>query len=283
MENCYFVYVHRDIETGIPFYVGMGKHRRDTSKNRNELWQYYVARYPKYEVLRVAENLYEEEASAIESSLIGNIGMAIYNEGPLLNLIRGEFIISIGEKNDQEIADKVVDKIYENVSNHESSLYRSAEIINYWFEQKKLKEYIYINDLLRKDYKVQKNFSVKIPFYGNYSTIDSIYALSPDSLLDQVNRKVSLEDIPCSFQGQSIIGKADYYLNRIIRDSVYPIVAGSAKVAPPNLWYLYSTDKIKFIKLVALIAKEYSFEIVPSNTRDSRTHEDVWFYYVIPN
>jgi len=68
----YYVYIHRDKATGVPFYVGKGiggrAHRRE---GRNELWKQRVESLANgYEVEIVGDNLTEDDARDLEICLI---------------------------------------------------------------------------------------------------------------------------------------------------------------------------------------------------------------------
>lgn len=67
----FYVYVHKDKASTIPFYVGKGRRRRAWSKHRSAEWQEIVASLTDgYAVEIVEENLTEREAHDLEVDLI---------------------------------------------------------------------------------------------------------------------------------------------------------------------------------------------------------------------
>lgn len=84
------VYLHRRIDTGQVFYVGVGntkKRAKDKSK-RSNFWKSIVSKHP-YEIDIVKRNISREQALEIEAMLIQYYGRRDLGKGPLCNLTDG--------------------------------------------------------------------------------------------------------------------------------------------------------------------------------------------------
>jgi hypothetical protein len=82
----WYVYLHRDNESGQVFYVGKGIHRRAWNKTqRNDLWKARVASMVQsYSVEILTDNLSEIEADDLEKETIEKYG-GIGERSPLTN------------------------------------------------------------------------------------------------------------------------------------------------------------------------------------------------------
>ena len=94
VERNYYVYIHKDKDTGVPFYVGKGKRRRAYSKKgRGRHWYERVKSLKNgYLVEIVKENLSELEACSLEQDLIQKYGKTWNETGTLVNLTDGAAI-----------------------------------------------------------------------------------------------------------------------------------------------------------------------------------------------
>ena len=81
MDNKYYVYIHKNVDTGDVFYVGKGCKaksgidRHSSDKYRNRYWKHYVEKYDGFDSEIIADNLSEEEAYNKERDLIKEIGL----------------------------------------------------------------------------------------------------------------------------------------------------------------------------------------------------------------
>jgi len=74
MENKYYIYLHINLITGLPFYVGKGTGRRAFSKSgRNSYWRRIVDKYD-YDVILLEEYKTQDEALELEKYWISRIG-----------------------------------------------------------------------------------------------------------------------------------------------------------------------------------------------------------------
>jgi hypothetical protein len=86
----YFVYAHfkaNDL-SGLPFYIGKGKNKRDLSHNRNAHWKNIVSKYG-FISIKIAEHLTEQEAWNLETVLIKKYGKLTEGTGCLCNIADG--------------------------------------------------------------------------------------------------------------------------------------------------------------------------------------------------
>lgn len=89
----YYVYVHRDRESGVPFYVGKGVGQRAYRRDRNELWKKKVDSLAKgYDVEIVKANLTESDAQDLEICQILKY-KRIEEGGTLVNKSAGDGIV----------------------------------------------------------------------------------------------------------------------------------------------------------------------------------------------
>lgn len=94
VERGYYVYIHKDKDSGIPFYVGKGKEQRAYSnKERSRYWHEKVKSLKNgYLVEIVKDNLSELEACSLEQDLIQKYGKTWNESGTLVNLTDGAAI-----------------------------------------------------------------------------------------------------------------------------------------------------------------------------------------------
>jgi hypothetical protein len=87
----FYVYVHRDPKTGIPFYVGKGRGKRAYDRtSRDKEWHDFVESIGgKFEVEIVKKNLTEMDAYEIEADLIAQYGKRRDGAGSLINWTDG--------------------------------------------------------------------------------------------------------------------------------------------------------------------------------------------------
>ena len=82
-DSIFYVYVHRRIGTGIPFYVGKGHgYRANTHKSRNPHWKNIVAKDGGLEVEFIVKDVSEERAFFIEMETIAkyrSAGISLVN------------------------------------------------------------------------------------------------------------------------------------------------------------------------------------------------------------
>jgi len=87
----FYVYLHKDPKTGIPFYVGRGRGKRayDRTK-RNKDWHDFVQTIGgKFKVEIVEKDLRESDSGEIERDLIAKYGKKRDGAGPLVNWTAG--------------------------------------------------------------------------------------------------------------------------------------------------------------------------------------------------
>ncbi|MCK4886356.1 MAG: hypothetical protein KAS96_03150, partial [Planctomycetes bacterium] len=86
----FYVYIHKDKQTGIPFYVGKGRGKRAHSKNRSGDWHKKIESLPDgYEVVIIKSKISETEAYELENELIEKYGNVYDNSGSLVNRLPG--------------------------------------------------------------------------------------------------------------------------------------------------------------------------------------------------
>lgn len=89
MENKYYIYIHINLQTGEPFYIGKGKDNRYKSKSgRSKFWKNIVNKYD-YDIMFLEENLTEDESFEREVYWIKRIGRKDLGLGPLVNFTDG--------------------------------------------------------------------------------------------------------------------------------------------------------------------------------------------------
>jgi hypothetical protein len=99
VQRGYYVYFHRERDTGDVFYVGKGCGRRAWDQtSRHIQWQKKVATLgANWEVVIVKDNLSELEAFELERDLVAKHGGASYDGGILVNRVPGgEHPLSLG-------------------------------------------------------------------------------------------------------------------------------------------------------------------------------------------
>lgn len=82
MENRFYVYVHRRLDTGDIFYVGKGSRRRAWSSDRRNTWWKNVVNKSGFDVEIWTEGLEESRAFELEKKLIalfGKLGFTLTN------------------------------------------------------------------------------------------------------------------------------------------------------------------------------------------------------------
>ena len=86
----YYVYKHVRKDTGIIFYVGMGKGKRcyDTERGRNNRWKEIISETD-YDIIIVKDNLSEKDAFKLEIELIAKYGRERFENGTLVNITSG--------------------------------------------------------------------------------------------------------------------------------------------------------------------------------------------------
>lgn len=85
----YYVYLHIEKDTGLPFYVGKGKGKRcETKYNRSVYWKNVADKHGWYSDI-VAEFTTEAEAFACETEVIKFFGRRNVDNGLLVNLTEG--------------------------------------------------------------------------------------------------------------------------------------------------------------------------------------------------
>lgn len=91
VDRSYYIYLHRDNKTGVPFYVGRGKGKRSYSEeNRSKYWKRKVDSLNKgYSVEFIKENLTEDESCALEVEFIKKYGKISDGNGSLVNITDG--------------------------------------------------------------------------------------------------------------------------------------------------------------------------------------------------
>lgn len=95
----YYVYIHKDKQTGSVFYVGKGHGRRAwETRDRNDRWVDHVSKLENgWEVELVETDLSEIVAFQLEEKLVKEYGGSIHDGGTLTNLVHGgENPISVG-------------------------------------------------------------------------------------------------------------------------------------------------------------------------------------------
>ena len=107
--NDYVVYVHKNPVTFAIFYVGIGAERRaNYFCNRSPRWKAYVNKYGNPVVEIYKNNLFEHEATYLESHLIKTLGIRGYRtDGQLVNLCPGGYQINRGIKHSLEAREKM--------------------------------------------------------------------------------------------------------------------------------------------------------------------------------
>lgn len=96
VKRNYYVYLHKDKETDIPFYVGKGAGNRAYSKyKRSNAWKKKVDSFSAgYKVEIVEDGITEAEAYDLERKLIGKYGCEWDNSGTLVNQSSGGNVIT---------------------------------------------------------------------------------------------------------------------------------------------------------------------------------------------
>lgn len=108
------VYLHRRIDTGEPFYVGIGKTEKrayETNRSRSDFWKSIINKHP-FEVDIVKRNISWKDAIEIEKLLIEYYGRRDLDRGPLCNLTDGGEG-STGKKLSLKSIDKMGSTVYQ--------------------------------------------------------------------------------------------------------------------------------------------------------------------------
>lgn len=105
------VYIHKGLDNGEVFYVGIGKpHRPFDKKGRNRYWYEYVRAHG-YIVEITHRDLILEEASSIEKYLISFYGRSDLGKGNLVNLTDGGYYFSnLSKESREKIAESKLGK-----------------------------------------------------------------------------------------------------------------------------------------------------------------------------
>lgn len=103
----YYVYLHKDKPSGVPFYVGKGRGKRAWSHYRNDLWREKVKDLKgAYDVEIVEDKLTEREAHDLEITLILKY-KRIWEGGTLVNKTPGHgMAVAVGFPIEMEEAHK---------------------------------------------------------------------------------------------------------------------------------------------------------------------------------
>jgi hypothetical protein len=81
-KNDYYIYLHIKKNDGEPFYVGKGiKNRCNNVNGRNKYWKNIVNKYG-FDIIKLDENLNENEAYKLETYWINRIGRKDLNMKP---------------------------------------------------------------------------------------------------------------------------------------------------------------------------------------------------------
>lgn len=89
MRNDYYVYIHINLETGIPFYIGKGCGGRVYDKfKRSDYWKRIVNKYG-YDIFLLKDKMSEIDAFDEEKYWIKRIGRLDKGDGPLINMTDG--------------------------------------------------------------------------------------------------------------------------------------------------------------------------------------------------
>jgi hypothetical protein len=89
MSNKYYVYIHTNPLTRVPFYIGKGCGRRAYSKSgRNNYWKNIVNKHG-IEVTILEDGLTDKQAFYMEISLIKRLGRRDLGTGVLVNMSDG--------------------------------------------------------------------------------------------------------------------------------------------------------------------------------------------------
>jgi len=151
--NNYYIYLHINILTGEPFYVGKGKNNRAFSKkSRNQWWFHIVNKYG-YDILFLEENLNKSESYIKEKYWIDRIGRKDLNKGPLVNLTDGGEG-SLNYKHNEES----IKKIMSYVNNRDYSGDNNPNFNNKWSVEKRNSQ--------KEKFKYRDYTGNNNPFYG---------------------------------------------------------------------------------------------------------------------
>lgn len=89
IKNNKLIYLHIKLDSGEPFYIGMGtKKRMNTSSSRSKMWNYIVNKHG-YDIIILEDNLTNEIAIEKEKYWIKKIGRRNLKLGPLINFTNG--------------------------------------------------------------------------------------------------------------------------------------------------------------------------------------------------
>jgi hypothetical protein len=151
--NNYYIYLHINLITGEPFYVGKGKNKRAFSKNKRSKWWHHIVDKHGYDIIFLETNLTVTQAWYDEMYWIKRIGRKDLNKGPLVNLTDGGEG-SLNYKHNEEAMKNIMDFV--NRRDYYGS--KNPNYNNKWSIEKRntLSE-----KLKYRDYNGSKN-----PFYG---------------------------------------------------------------------------------------------------------------------
>lgn len=89
-DAVFFVYLHRALDSGDPFYVGKGSgDRAHSTEGRSRFWMNYVKKHGPYSVELLESELTEEQAYSIEEMYVEFFGRRCEGKGPLVNILPG--------------------------------------------------------------------------------------------------------------------------------------------------------------------------------------------------
>jgi hypothetical protein len=88
-QSKFYIYLHINVITGEPFYIGKGCGNRSIQKTgRNNYWHKIVNKYG-YDIIKIENNLTNSEANEKEIYWIKRIGRKDLDLGPLVNFTDG--------------------------------------------------------------------------------------------------------------------------------------------------------------------------------------------------
>jgi len=143
-DRDFVLYFHRDKETELIFYVGIGRPRRAYKmKGRGKRWQVYVSKHglPKVEIYKTNLTMYE--AQYLESYFIKACGRRkIDDEGILVNITSGgDATLGLNGCLNPNYGKKMKDDLRKKLSEVHKGKKVSDELRKIWSEQRKGNQY----------------------------------------------------------------------------------------------------------------------------------------------